>query len=156
MQGLVLLLIVGMTVWNGVTGYITLLRKPVRVWRFYVGPSSTLTVIWRTMGLHHLCWEGCILVARESGDSLADACICCKTPERKDGSPQKVEPGSKEGRGGNPKSLGCPYKLSHRKISVGGHHLGPGRPERGSCLLGECSDASYSWLLDKPSASQFR
>lgn len=69
--------------------------------------------------------------------------ICCKTPERKDGSPQKVEPGSKEGRGGNPKSLGCPYKLSHGKISVGGHHLGPGRPERGSCLLGECSDASY-------------
>lgn len=109
MQGLVLLLIVGITVWNGVTGYVTLLRKPVRVWRFYVGLSSTLTVIWRTTGLHHLCWEGCIPVARESGDSLADACICCKTPERKDGSPQKVEPGSKEGRGGNPKSLGCPY-----------------------------------------------
>lgn len=36
---------------------------------------------------------------------------------------------------GNPKSLGCPYRLSHQ-IRVGGNHQEPGRLKGGSCPLG--------------------
>ena len=142
MQGLVLLLIVGITVWNGVTriynpveeasASLEILRGTLLYPQSSGGLRASITFAEKAAFL----WRGRV------GTAWPMFVAAVRLQRGRMEVPRRWNLDLKKEGVGTLRALAA-LTLSHGKISVGGHHLGPGRPERGSCLLGERSDASY-------------